>query len=75
MEDINSLLNSGEVPNIWEIEDKKKIIDECRDYNASLGRIGEPDTIYQSFVERVRNNLHIVLCMSPVGDKLRIRCR
>ena len=46
MEDINNLLNAGEVPNIWEPEDKKKIIDECREYNASLGRIGDPDTIY-----------------------------
>lgn len=26
-------------------------------------------------MERVRENLHIILCMSPVGDALRIRCR
>ena len=31
--------------------------------------------MYQTFVERVRNNLHTVLCMSPVGDQLRVRCR
>ena len=23
----------------------------------------------------LRNNFHIILCMSPVGEKLRIRCR
>ena len=37
--------------------------------------MGDPDTVYKTFVERVRNNLHIVLCMSPVGDALRLRCR
>jgi dynein heavy chain len=76
LEDINSLLNSGEVPNMWEPEEKKQILDSTRDYNTKIGRIGfkiiylsdEPDVIYQTFVERVRNNLHIVLCMSPVGD-------
>lgn len=40
LEDINSLLNSGEVPNIWEIDEKKKIIDEVRDYNIKIGKIG-----------------------------------
>ena len=28
-----------------------------------------------TFNERVREKLHIVLCMSPVGDSLRVRCR
>lgn len=61
-------MNSGEVPNIWEPEDKKEILDGIRDYNRKLGRVEEPDVLYQTFVERVRNNLHLVLCMSPVGD-------
>lgn len=75
VEDINNLLNTGEVPNIWENEHKDRIKNEVREYHESLGRISEPDLIYNTFVERVRENLHIILCMSPVGDALRIRCR
>ena len=33
------------------------------------------DIITQTFVSRVRENFHICLCMSPVGDELRLRCR
>ena len=33
------------------------------------------DSIFTFFIERVRNNLHIVLCMSPVGDPFRNRIR
>jgi len=33
LEDINSLLNSGEVPNIWEVDEKKKIMEEVREFN------------------------------------------
>lgn len=31
--------------------------------------------IYKTFIDRVRDRLHIILCMSPVGDALRVRCR
>ncbi len=30
-----------------------------------------PDAIFSYLIERVRNNLHIILCMSPVGDPFR----
>ena len=33
------------------------------------------DGIFNHFIGRVRNNLHVVLCMSPVGDAFRSRCR
>lgn len=29
------------------------------------------DSIFAYLIERVRNNLHIVLCLSPVGDPFR----
>ncbi|CAB1420450.1 unnamed protein product [Pleuronectes platessa] len=31
--------------------------------------------VFQYFISRVREKLHIVLCMSPVGDSFRSRCR
>ena len=34
-----------------------------------------PMALYGLFTERVRANLHIVICMSPIGDAFRIRLR
>lgn len=39
---------------------------------------GVPDIkedMWNYFLEKVKDNLHIVLAMSPAGDTLRIRCR
>jgi dynein heavy chain len=69
------MLNSGEVPNLWPADEKAVVIDETRELNEKKKRPEDPDTIYKTFVEKVRNDLHIVLCMSPVGDSLRVRCR
>lgn len=41
----------------------------------ALGLPASRDSCIATFVRRVWNKLHIVLCMSPVGDALRIRCR
>lgn len=31
--------------------------------------------VFQYFISRVRQKLHVVLCMSPVGEAFRSRCR
>ena len=33
------------------------------------------ESVWQYFVSKCTNNLHIVLAMSPVGETLRTRCR
>lgn len=43
--------------------------------NQQMKRPETKDCIYQTFIERVRDYFHVILCMSPVGDSLRIRCR
>lgn len=75
LEDINNILNSGEVPNLFEPEEKEKIISEV---TASARAAGVPDSrdlVFYHFIERVRENLHIVICVSPVGSRLRNRFR
>ena len=44
--------------------------DAKRDGVSDIG-----DAMFAYFIERVRSNLHIVLCMSPVGDPFRNRLR
>lgn len=75
IEDINNLLNTGEIPNLMLPEDKDKIINGVRPIVLEMKKVDTIDIINSTFVSRVRDKLHICLCMSPVGDTLRVRCR
>lgn len=76
LEDINNILNSGEVPNLFEADEYEQILSAVRPEAKDVG-IAEQDRdgIFNYFISRVRDRLHIVLCMSPVGDSFRARCR
>lgn len=76
LEDINNILNSGDVPNLFEADEYEKVMTACRPDAKKTGiDEGNRDGIYQFFIKRVRQNLHLSLCMSPVGDAFRRRCR
>lgn len=47
LEDINNILNSGEVPNLWQPDEKEAIINDVRSINSKLKRSEDPDTIYK----------------------------
>ena len=42
---------------------------------TDMKKVDTMEILSQVFVDRVRENLHICLCMSPVGELLRVRCR
>ena len=75
VEDINSILNAGDVPNLFAADEKDRVIGDCREYTASLGKPLTKDGIYSTFIACVQANLHCVLCMSPIGEAFRRRCR
>ncbi|XP_058967936.2 dynein axonemal heavy chain 6 [Pocillopora verrucosa] len=76
LEDINNILNSGEVPNLFEAEEYEQVLNGTRPHAKDAGvPEGDRDAVFNHFISRVRNNLHVVLCMSPVGDAFRTRCR
>ena len=75
LEDINNVLNSGEIPNLFPQDELDRILNDMVPVLKNLKIPETRDNCMSTFISRVRDMLHIVLCMSPVGDALRIRCR
>ncbi|RLN73947.1 hypothetical protein BBJ28_00018063, partial [Nothophytophthora sp. Chile5] len=75
LEDLNNVLNSGEVPNLFASDELDRIVADMRPVVKALNLPETRDNCLLTFIDRVRNYLHIVLAMSPVGSALRVRCR
>ncbi len=78
IEDVNNILNSGEVPNLFANDEKADILEKMGGLAKTAGlnvKDWGPNELYAYFIERVKRNLHIVLCMSPIGDAFRDRIR
>jgi len=75
VECINSLLNTGEVPNLFEMDptnQKEAIMQIVRDNANNENYQGDK---WQYFINSVRENLHIVMAFNPIGDTFRTRIR
>lgn len=75
LEDINNILNTGEITNLYLPEDFDRMSGSLSKVLAQMKKDETKENIYTTYIDRVRDNFHIMLCMSPVGDSLRIRCR
>lgn len=73
LEDIQNMLNAGAVPNLYSADELTKIRDECRKpfKRANPGAIESPDAIQEFFFDNIKNNLHLSVCMSPIGRAFR----
>lgn len=119
LEDINNILSSGEVPNLYKADEFEEVqappppstsgcaplttppSDRCHRGPTPWGSALQPqpcnpanmasvqiqtlimeqakaeqvspssDSLFTYLIERVRDNLHIILCLSPVGDPFR----
>lgn len=79
IEDINMILNTADVPNLYAIDEKAEILEKMMNVAREVvgGKKVEmtPMILYNLFIERIKKNLHIVLTMSPIGDAFRNRLR
>ncbi|KAG5844641.1 hypothetical protein ANANG_G00164650 [Anguilla anguilla] len=75
LELINNMLTSGMVPALFADDEKESVLNQLREEALKMGSGPSKESIWQYFVNKSANNLHIVLGMSPVGDTLRTRCR
>jgi dynein heavy chain len=56
-------------------DEKDQVINAIRDEAARHNVSPTKEAIWAYFVKKSSENLHVMLCMSPTGDKLRTRCR
>nr|XP_026485669.1 dynein heavy chain 3, axonemal [Vanessa tameamea] len=77
VEDINMLLNTGDIPNLYGMDEKVEILDKMQAAVRESGKKMEttPLAMFGFYVERVKANLRIVLALSPIGDSFRNRLR
>lgn len=73
LEDINGVLNSGDVPQLYKNEDLEGIFhvgkQECQKKQLALNKMN----MMSQYLLRVKANIHCVLAMSPLGDLFRTR--
>nr|XP_044988409.1 dynein axonemal heavy chain 5 [Jaculus jaculus] len=75
LEYMNNVLSSGEVSNLFARDEIDEITSDLTPVMKKEHPRRPPtnDNLYEYFMSRVRGNLHIVLCFSPVGEKFRNR--
>ncbi|RYY37138.1 hypothetical protein EON62_01310, partial [archaeon] len=75
LEDVNNILNSGDVPNLYSAEDMDAIMSACKQECVRRRLPPTKINVYAQYLLRVRRNIHVVLCMSPMGEAFRNRLR
>uniref|UniRef100_A0A8C7ME80 Dynein axonemal heavy chain 12 n=1 Tax=Oncorhynchus kisutch TaxID=8019 RepID=A0A8C7ME80_ONCKI len=73
LEDVDSVLNTGEVPNLFATDEKAEIMEVAQAGNKSVEF--SPLALFAYFVSRCRENLHIIVAFSPIGEAFRNRLR
>ena len=70
LEDVNNLINTGEILLDRELMEKLK-----KETEAEMAKLKINEDPVEFFVKRVKDKVHVMLAMSPVGDSLRTRVR
>jgi hypothetical protein len=77
LEYFNIFLSTGELPSLFPRDEYDAIIGELSEKYQAMYKGSEPtvDQLWVWFIERVRSNLHLSLCFSPVGVKFSQRAQ
>lgn len=76
LEDLNSILNNGDVPNIYQMDEMEKIFHSTRGQVQEAGLQINRSNLFSAYVKTVRNNLHVVIAMryiSTISPKISLK--
>lgn len=72
---INDILSNGWIQDLFPKEDVDGMISNIRNEAKGFGIPDQQDAMTQYFLDKVRTNMKMILCFSPVGDNFRIKSR
>ncbi|XP_060076356.1 dynein axonemal heavy chain 1-like, partial [Ylistrum balloti] len=75
LEDLNNILNAGDVPNIYGFDEQDQIYTAMKPIVQDLQLQPTKTNLFACYTKRVRSNLHTVITMSPLGEVFRARLR
>ena len=70
VEDVNNLISTGDVPNLFSKEEISAIKDKARKMAKDAGKEKE-ESLLEFIMQRIQSHLHVVFCMAQSGDNLR----
>jgi dynein heavy chain, axonemal len=72
---MNDLLASGNIPDLFAQDEIDEIVNALVPKVKGEGLNPDAPTCWEYFLKCVRNNLHVILCFSPVGEAFRTRAK
>jgi dynein heavy chain len=72
---INDILSAGYIPELFAPDEIDTIHGKIRGEAKGQGVEDTKDALQTFFINKVKRNLHMGLCFSPVGDSFRFRAR
>lgn len=67
LEDINDILSSADIPNLYEIDEQERILAAMKPVVQELGQQPTKANLMAAYIRRVRSNMHAVICMKSVA--------
>ena len=76
LERMNALLASGEIPGLFEGDERLQLMSACREsYSHRDGlTMDSQDELWRTFTRLVQRNLHVVFTMNPASSDFSNRC-
>uniref|UniRef100_A0A7N4NFS6 Guanylate kinase-like domain-containing protein n=1 Tax=Sarcophilus harrisii TaxID=9305 RepID=A0A7N4NFS6_SARHA len=75
LEDLNCVLNSGTMPDLFEYEELDNITSSLKSLSEEVSSDDSRHALLLFFQKRITRNLHIFMTVSPAGPNFRQRCR
>ena len=72
---LNDFLSSGNVGELYTIQEKLDMCDAVKPKVQAEGIIDSFDNCWEFYLEAIRQNLHLCLCFSPANESFCTRCR